>query len=422
MVAGAATSIGGLVVIGPAARSSDPPGVRELRDTGLERYPLGRGRRCRCRETRPGIDLGWARPARRTEVRTDADTRGEAVTPGLESVPTPDLADDPETAPVDGVATARSRVSTLVGVARVVLLLGVLAAAGLTLWHYWDSVSATVAAMSWVTVVPAAALVGVGIACGTLSWQVLVDDLGTPIGAGRGAQVFLVGQLGKYLPGSVWAYVLQLELGRRAGLARARVFAATVFSLAVAVVAALVAGTVALPELIAENPRLTWLRWLYLLLPIGLACLHPRILTALATLGFRVLRRPRPTHPVRTRSVLHSLAWALGSYTCYGLHLFLLAGGDTHLRPRDLLLSIGSMGIAMVAGLFAFVLPSGAGVRELVIVTALSPLVGPGRAIAYAAVSRVLFTLGDLVMAGSAAGLAVLSRTRRGSYAGDPGI
>ncbi|MGV8978015.1 MAG: lysylphosphatidylglycerol synthase domain-containing protein [Cellulomonas sp.] len=344
------------------------------------------------------------------------------MTSGAGSVPESDLADDSSIVTVDGGVTARSRVSNLVGAARIVLLVGVLAAAGLTLWHYWDAVSTTVATMSWVTVVPAAALVGVGIACGTMSWQVLVDDLGAPIGAGRGAQVFLVGQLGKYLPGSVWAYVLQLELGRRVGLARARVFAATVFSLAVAVVAALVAGTLALPELIEENPGLTWLRWLYLLLPAGLACLHPRILTALATLGFRVLRRPRPTHPVRARTVLHSLGWALGSYSCYGLHLFLLARGNANLHPRDLLLCIGSMGIAMVAGLFAFVLPSGAGVRELVIVTALSPLVGPGRAIAYAAVSRVLFTLADLVMAGSAAGLAVLSRRRRGSYAGDPGI
>src|SRR5690606_23657362 len=63
----------------------------------------------------------------------------------------------------------------------------------------------------------------VGIMCSTMSWQVLLDDLGKPIGVGRGAQIFLVGQLGKYLPGSVWAYVLQIELGRKAGLARARV-------------------------------------------------------------------------------------------------------------------------------------------------------------------------------------------------------
>lgn len=316
----------------------------------------------------------------------------------------------------------QSRRAVLLGVARATLLALVLAAAGITLWRYWDSVSATVSEMSWTTVVPSALLVGLGIACGTLSWQVLVDDLGEPIGARRGAQIFLVGQLGKYLPGSVWAYVLQLELGRRAGLARARVFAATLFSLGVAVVAALVVGSIALPDLIAEDPSLGWVRWLYVLLPIGLVCLHPRILTAAATLGFRLLRRPRPTHPVRRRTVLHSLAWALGSYSCYGLHLWLLARSEASIGAEQVVLSIGVMGIAMIAGLFAVVLPSGAGIRELVLVTALAPLVGTGSAIAYAAVSRVLFTVADLVMAGGAAALAVHARRRQGEYHGEVGI
>ena len=48
-------------------------------------------------------------------------------------------------------------------------------------------------------------------------WQVMVDDLGKPIGYRRGAQSCLVGQLGKYMPGSAWAYVLQMELGGKTG-------------------------------------------------------------------------------------------------------------------------------------------------------------------------------------------------------------
>ncbi len=298
----------------------------------------------------------------------------------------------------------------------------VLAAATVALVRNWDGVSATVATMSWTTILPSAGLVALGIACGTMSWQVFVDDLGPPIGVGRGGQIFLVGQLGKYVPGSVWAYVLQLELGRRAGLARARVFAATIFSLMVAVVAALVVGTIALPDLVRGDPSLGWLRWLYLLLPIGLVCLHPRILTAVATIGFRLLRRPRPSHPVRGRTVLLSLGWALGSYLTYGLHLWLLARGEATVAAGELPLFIGVIGIGMVAGLFAVVLPSGAGIRELVIVTGLAPFVGPSAAIAYAAVSRVLFTVADLTMAGGAAALGVIARRREGAYRGDPGV
>lgn len=61
----------------------------------------------------------------------------------------------------------------------------------------------------------------------TYGWQVIVDELGAPVGGFRCGQIYLVGQLGKYLPGSVWAYLLQMELGRRAGVPRARVFTAS---------------------------------------------------------------------------------------------------------------------------------------------------------------------------------------------------
>lgn len=306
----------------------------------------------------------------------------------------------------------RSVRSVLVTVARVVAMALVLAAAGYALATNWEDVSRTVREMNPLTTVAATLLVMVGIGCGTMSWQAILEDLGDPVGVRRGGQIFLVGQLGKYVPGSVWAYVLQVELGRRAGLARARVFAASVFSVVVAVVGALVVGALALPELLREEPSLSWLRWLYVLLPVGAVALHPRALTALASFAFRLMRKPQPPHPVRRRKVLASLAWALGSYTCYGAHLWLLVSSTGPASAGYLLLLVGGMGIAMVAGVFAVIVPSGAGVREVVLVTVMAPAVGFGTAVAYAAVSRVLFTVADLVMAGAAAGLAAVARRR----------
>lgn len=311
---------------------------------------------------------------------------------------------------------------TAVAGIRYLLLSLVVIAAGYALAVNWGPVSATLASLQIQRVIPSfLALLG-GIGAATMSWQVLVDDFGTPIGVGRGAQIFLVGQLGKYLPGSVWAYLLQIELGSKAGLARARVFAASFFSIGVALVAALLTGALALTELISRNPSLQALAWLYLLLPVGLIMLHPKVLTRLVLIGFRILRRPRLDHPVSGLTVAKSLGWAVLSYVSYGVHLWLLADTRTGLSIGPLALSIGTMGIALISGLFAFFLPSGVGARELVIVTAITPLVGVGPAIAYAAVSRLLFTVADLASAGVAALLGVLARRRRGQYHGDPGI
>lgn len=99
---------------------------------------------------------------------------------------------------------------------------------------------------------------------------------------------------------------------------------------------------------------------------------------------------------MRLTTVLLSVFWALLSYGFLGLHLWSLIrdrGGDT---VGVLLLCVGTMGVAMLAGLFFFLLPSGAGVRDLVIVTAISPSVGVGPAVAYAALSRAFVTVADL--------------------------
>jgi hypothetical protein len=327
----------------------------------------------------------------------------------------------PIPAPGADAQTSRQR-AIVINVLRYTLLVLVVAAAVWQLWINWEAVQKTITELQWQRVVLSfVALLG-GMAFATLSWQVLVDDLGKPIGIGRGAQIFLVGQLGKYLPGSVWAYVLQIELGRKAGLARARVFAATLFSLVVVVVAALIAGAVAVPMLIEEDQRLSWLPWLYLILPFALVMLHPKILTAMVRFGFKILRRPRPDHPITLGVVAKSLGLAILSYVAYGVHLWLLADTWEGLTLGPLLLCIGTMGIAMITGLVVFLLPSGVGAREFVIIAALTPLVGIGPATAYAAVSRLMFIIADLLTAGAAAGLAVIARRRQGPYHGDPGI
>ncbi|HEX3589173.1 MAG TPA: hypothetical protein VHV74_06035, partial [Pseudonocardiaceae bacterium] len=56
-----------------------------------------------------------------------------------------------------------------------------------------------------------AAVAGLGFAVQV--WRVLLAALGTPLPLRASAKVVFVGQLGKYLPGSVWPVLAQMELG-----------------------------------------------------------------------------------------------------------------------------------------------------------------------------------------------------------------
>jgi glycosyltransferase 2 family protein len=321
--------------------------------------------------------------------------------------------------PVPAPVPARSGRAIAVVVLRWALIVLVVAAASWQVVRQWDEVSVALRQVNALSAAVSFLCVGLGLVAGTLSWVTLLDDMGPRVGVVRGAQVCLVGQLGKYVPGSVWAYLLQMELGRRYGIARARVFAASLFAAGVGVVASLLLGLAALPIVLSGQRELLWL---FVLLPVGLVCLHPRVMTALASLVFRLLRKPPLDHTLRRRVVARSFGWALASYTFFGVHLWVLANSIVDPGPSVVLLCIGTIAIGFTAGLFAVFLPSGVGVREAVVVAALATVMSVGEATGLALASRLLFTVGDIGIAGVAALAAVMLRRRltaRGAGATD---
>jgi len=300
---------------------------------------------------------------------------------------------------------AKSVRSLVVTWLRRLLLVAVVIGAGYYLISRWDEVWATLGEVPWYSAVLSLLAVVAGILSSTVGWQAVVDDLGKPVGRVVGSQIFLVSQLGKYVPGAVWAYVLQMELGRKAGLARSRMFISSLVQLGVSVVASLALGVLALPVLLDETPGAVWL---YAVLPFGLAALHPKIMTWGVNLILRVLRKAPLDHTLRWSTIMKTLGFAVATYVLFGVHLWLLATGSGSARFSVLLLCIGAIAIGLTAGLFFFILPSGAGVRDVLVALALTPAVGPVAAAAFAVASRAMFTVADGATAGVAAVVARL--------------
>jgi hypothetical protein len=287
---------------------------------------------------------------------------------------------------------------------RRILLVAVLAGAAWTLYRNWPAVIGTLKNVPWEATAASELAVILGICVSTLAWQSIVDDLGEPIGVFRGAQINLVGQLGKYVPGSVWAYLLQMELGRKAGLARSRVFTSSLIQFGISLVAAMVFAALAIPEMF---PHSGVAPLLYALAVVGFVLLQPKILTFLANLVLRLLRRRQLEHDLHLSAVLKTLVLQAMSYTLFGVQLWIMAEAIGALHGiRGLLMCIGAVVVGLNSGVVAFVLPSGAGVRDGVIVALLITAMPYSPALALAVVSRLMFTVADVVTAGAAAGLA----------------
>jgi hypothetical protein len=113
----------------------------------------------------------------------------------------------------------------------------------------WNGVRDALGTLAWESVVLSFVAALAGTLTSLMAWRSLLADEGhrlPPLTAGR---IFFVGQLGKYLPGSVWSVVLQMELGKRAGVPRGRAFTSSLAWVGLSLSTALCVGMLGFPVL-----------------------------------------------------------------------------------------------------------------------------------------------------------------------------
>ena len=236
----------------------------------------------------------------------------------------------------------------------------------------------------------------VGLLCSAMVWRELLADLGSRLPLRPALHVFFLGQLGKYLPGSVFAVAAQMELGRDQGVSRSRVGTASLLFMGVLTAAGLLVAAATLP--FVSPDALDAYGWVLVVLPIGLVCLAPPVLTRLVATMLRVLRREPLDRPLSARGIGAALGWALAMWAAYGVHLWLLVRQQPQTGDGSLaLLSLGGYALAWTVGFLFLLAPAGALIRETVLVLVLAPVLDSPEATAAAVVSRGVMTVGDLV-------------------------
>ncbi|GAA3830635.1 lysylphosphatidylglycerol synthase transmembrane domain-containing protein [Sphaerisporangium flaviroseum] len=261
----------------------------------------------------------------------------------------------------------------------------------------WGQVADGFARLSWPLLAGSLVAVLAALAAGMMMWRALLADLGSPLPFPDAAKVFFVGQLGKYIPGSLWPVLAQMEMGKDLGVPRPRSAAAFFLTYPIYLVSGLSVAVVTLPAFAGDS--VARYAWVLLLLPVLVVGLHPRIVNGVLGSGLKLLKRPPLERPLTRRGVLTSAGWAFAGWAAYGVHLALIVAGLGATGPRVLILSLGAFALAWCLGFIVVVAPAGAGVREVAMVAALAPVLDPGAAIAAALCSRLVVSAGDLICA-----------------------
>lgn len=238
----------------------------------------------------------------------------------------------------------------------------------------------------------------VGVFGSYLSWRSVLIGLGTRFGFIEGAHVFFVSQLGKYLPGSVWPIVMQMEAGRRRGANRKTMLAGNLIVVLLGVCAGVVVAGLLLPFSSPAALHRFW--WALAALPLLLVMAHPRSIPFLLDLVLKVLRRDPLDVEMTPKATMAAVGWATLSWVGFGTHLAVLAAAISKPSLELLTLCIGGMALAVSAGLLFLPAPAGAGMREVVLAYVLVAALTSGQVVAVVIASRVIILLADLLLAG----------------------
>lgn len=246
-------------------------------------------------------------------------------------------------------------------------------------------------------------------------WREVLGGLGVRLPWGPGARVFFTSQLGKYLPGSMWPLVMQMEAGRARGASRRTMIAGNLLTIVLSCCVGLLVACVALPVWSAHALAHYW--WVLLALPFLFALLHPRALPALLDRAFALVGREPLHEQLPLRSTIRAAAWSVLSWLLLGTHVYVLCAALGHAGFSAFALCVGGTALAISAGVLLIPVPAGAGLREVVLLLVLRSIMTNGQALVVVLGSRALLIMADLLLATLAAGpgavRAMFSRERR---------
>lgn len=294
---------------------------------------------------------------------------------------------------------------------RVGIVLG-LAVLGFVLFQLqaqWQSLDFSWTRLHWPAIGLSLLLLATAQALFAFSWHRLLADAGES-GELRGdAARWCVSLAGKYFPGKVWQAVARFGLyhGAERGKKVAPAFVReTLLSLSAAMAIVAAHGW----SDVAATGRLEWV------FSFGSLALVLLSLPGVAHAAARYVQRWLPTRLVVPEGGAAALVevWAmqLAAYLLLGLGCLFLARGMGISQADIAMPVVAGLCFAGLAGIAAFFVPAGIGVREAALVWYLAPVIGPAPAALLAVAARVWISVGEASLI--AAGMLVLHQSNDG--------
>jgi glycosyltransferase 2 family protein len=242
----------------------------------------------------------------------------------------------------------------------------------------------------------ACGLIGVFATCP--AWREVLRGFGVRFPWAEASRLYFTTQLGKYLPGSVWPIIMQMEAGRSRGASRRTMLAGNLVANLLNCTIGLIVGCALLPIYDADALERYW--WALLGLPLLLVLLHPRTIPWVLDRIMARVHRPPLGERLNLQAEMRASGWSLVGWVGLGLQLTVMCAALGRGGFSTFVLCTGGMALAFSLGVLFIPAPAGAGIREVILTLALVSILTQGQAFAVVVASRVMLIASDVLLAG----------------------
>ena len=268
-----------------------------------------------------------------------------------------------------------------------------------TLWRNWDQLRDYEFAVNWRLIGLSYTAFGLYLVNRSLIWHYLTQKAACGIPLAKAMPAWFYSLLGKYIPGKVFMLAGRVHFYRQEGIPAVRVGMCFVFEMLCVLLAAFLVLLIA--PLLAPVEMLTRYRIpAVVLLLVFFVAIRPRHLELLINPLLRMAKRAPVELQVRYRDVLTLVLLYTLNWTLLGLGFFLFVR-SIHVVPISYVVYMaGSFALATTAGILALFAPAGIGVREGVLMLALTAIMPEAMAAIISLAARIWMTAGELLAVG----------------------
>ena len=253
----------------------------------------------------------------------------------------------------------------------------------------WDEIQDGVGSMHPGLLLLAVASAAAGMVAIALAWRAALAIFGTELTRSATLRAYFRGEVGKYIPGSVWSVVGRAELATRAGARRSDAYCSVLLGLAALYSGAAVVSVAAVASGVVGDPRIRIGALLGLSLGAGLL-MNGAVWNAVSN-GLRHMSKGAVWLPSRSQFLV-LVALSLPVWLLIGTATWILTRSVWPEAPFSTVLL--ATAASWLGGFLAVPVPGGLGVREWLFV-ALLAAAPVGAAPAAAVLARLVFMLVD---------------------------